>query len=125
MTLFSANSSVQAACTNVHRPLGGIEGLREVHDDVGRLSVSAFPFAMVRDMSMTRAAVPACYILADHCTAYIGESGNVGRRLTDHFRDQTKAFARATKRPGSTPLLLCIYSTASQRSPSRPAWSTS
>jgi len=94
MTLFSANSSVQAACTNVHRPLGGIEGLREVHDDVGRLSVSAFPFAMVRDMSMTRAAVPACYILADHCTAYIGESGNVGRRLTDHFRDQTKAFAR-------------------------------
>ena len=79
MTLFSANSSVQAACTNVHRPMGGIEGLREVHDDVGRLSVSTFPAAMIKDMSMTRAAVPACYVLADHCTAYIGETGNVGQ----------------------------------------------
>jgi predicted GIY-YIG superfamily endonuclease len=94
MTLFSTNSSVQAACTNVHRPMGGIDGLREVHDDVGRLTVSAFPVAMVKDMSMARAAVPACYILADHCTAYIGETGNVGRRLTDHSRDQSKAFAR-------------------------------
>ena len=94
MTLFSTNSSVQAACTNVHRPMGGIEGLREVHDDVGRLTVSAFPVAMVKDMSMARACVPACYILADHCTAYIGETGNVGRRLTDHSRDQSKAFAR-------------------------------
>ncbi|SIO37929.1 hypothetical protein SAMN05443247_04623 [Bradyrhizobium erythrophlei] len=94
MTLFSANSSVQAACTNVHRPTGGIEGLREVHDDVGRLSVSAFPFAMIKDMSMTRAAVAACYVLADHCTAYIGETGNIGRRLSDHYRDQSKSFAR-------------------------------
>ncbi|KQT09020.1 MULTISPECIES: hypothetical protein [unclassified Bradyrhizobium] len=95
MTLFASNSSVQPACTNnVHRPMGGIESLREVHDDVGRLTASAFPFAMVKDMSMTRAAVPACYILADHCTAYIGESGNIGRRLSDHFRDQSKAFAK-------------------------------
>lgn len=94
MTLFSANSSVQTACTNVHRPMGGIEGLREVHDDVGRLTVSAFPAAMIKDMSMARAAVPACYVLADHCTAYIGETGNVGRRLSDHYRDQSKAFAR-------------------------------
>lgn len=94
MTLFSNESSVQAACTNVHRPMGGIEGLREVHDDVGRLSVSAFPVAMIKEMSMSRAAVPACYILADHATAYIGETGNVGRRLSDHYRDQTKAFAK-------------------------------
>jgi predicted GIY-YIG superfamily endonuclease len=95
MTLFSTNSSAQPACTiNVHRPAGGIEGLREVHDDVGRLTVSAFPFSMVKDMSMARAAVPACYILADHATAYIGETGNVGRRLSDHFRDQSKSFAR-------------------------------
>jgi len=94
MTLFSSESSVQAACTNVHRPMGGIEGLREVHDDVGRLSVSAFPVAMIKDMSMSRAAVPACYILADHATAYIGETGNVGRRLSDHYRDQSKAFAK-------------------------------
>jgi predicted GIY-YIG superfamily endonuclease len=94
MTLFSTNNSVQTACTNVHRPLGGIEGLREVHDDVGRLSVSCFPFAMIKDMSMTRAAVPACYILADHSRAYIGASGTVGRRLSDHYRDQGKSFAR-------------------------------
>ncbi|MVT54243.1 hypothetical protein GPL17_27690 [Bradyrhizobium yuanmingense] len=94
MTLFSSDNSVQAACTNVHRPMGGIEGLREVHDDVGRLSVSAFPVAMIKDMSMSRAAVPACYILADHATAYIGETGNVGRRLSDHYRDQSKAFAK-------------------------------
>lgn len=94
MTLFSDNGSVQAACTNVHRPFGGIEGLREVYDDVGRLSVSAFPFAMVKDMSMARAAVPACYILADHNAAYIGETGNIGRRLSDHYRDQSKAFTK-------------------------------
>jgi predicted GIY-YIG superfamily endonuclease len=43
---------------------------------------------------MTRAAVPACYVLADHCMAYIGETGNIGRRLSDHFRDQSKSFAR-------------------------------
>ena len=38
--------------------------------------------------------MPACYVLADHCTAYIGETGNIGRRLSDHFRDQSKSFAR-------------------------------
>ena len=95
MKLFPSSSSVQPACTqNVHRPMGGIEGLREVHDDVGRLTVTAFPFAMVKDLSMARAAVPACYLLADHATAYIGETGNVGRRLSDHARDPSKGFAR-------------------------------
>ena len=92
---FPSSNSVQPACTqNVHRPMGGIEGLREVHDDVGRLTVTAFPFSMVKDMSMARSAVPACYILADHATAYIGETGNVGRRLSDHARDPSKGFAR-------------------------------
>ena len=95
MKLFPCSNSTQPACTqNVHRPMGGIEGLREVHDDVGRLTVTAFPFSMVKDMSMARAAVPACYILADHATAYIGETGNVGRRLSDHARDPAKSFAR-------------------------------
>jgi predicted GIY-YIG superfamily endonuclease len=95
MSLFSTNTSVQPACTNnVHRPMGDIAGLREIHDDVGRLTVSAFPFAMVKDISPARAAVPACYILADHATAYIGETGNAGRRLSDHAADPSKAFAR-------------------------------
>jgi predicted GIY-YIG superfamily endonuclease len=95
MSLFSTNTSVQPACTNnVHRPMGDIAGLREIHDDVGRLTVSAFPLAMVKDISMARAAVPACYILADHATAYIGETGNAGRRLSDHAADPSKNFAR-------------------------------
>jgi hypothetical protein len=95
MTLFSANDAVQAACTNsIHRPMGGIEGVREIHDDVGRLTVCVSPFAMVKEMSMTRSNMPACYILADHASAYIGETNNVGRRLTDHAADPTKGFAR-------------------------------
>ncbi|AMA56832.1 hypothetical protein BCCGELA001_11640 [Bradyrhizobium sp. CCGE-LA001] len=74
--------------------MGGIAGLREVHDDVSRLTVSAFPFAMVKDISPTLGAVAACYILADHGTAYIGETGNAGRRLGEHSGDASKAFAR-------------------------------
>ncbi|MDF0518584.1 hypothetical protein P0R31_15225 [Bradyrhizobium yuanmingense] len=92
---FFSNASAQPACTsNVHRPMGGIAGPREVHDDVGRLTVSVFPFSMVKDVSLTLAAVPACYILADHATAYIGETGNAGRRLGEHSGDPLKAFAR-------------------------------
>jgi len=45
------------APTTSHRPMGDIAGLREIHDDVGRLTVSAFPFAMVKDISPARAAV--------------------------------------------------------------------
>jgi hypothetical protein len=95
MSFFSSNGSVQPACTNnVHRPMGGIAGLREVYDDVGRLTVSAFPMTMVKDLALTKAATAACYILADHATAYIGETGNLGRRLSDHAADPAKAFAR-------------------------------
>lgn len=95
MSLFSTNTSVQPACTsNVHRPMGGIAGLREVHDDVGRLAVAAFPYAMVKDIALSRAAVPACYLLADHAMVYIGETGNAGRRLSEHAADPSKGFAR-------------------------------
>jgi predicted GIY-YIG superfamily endonuclease len=95
MTLFSNATSLQFAYTNnVYRPTGGIDSLREIHDDVGRLMVSAFPFAMVKDLSLGRATVPACYILCDHATAYIGESRSVGRRLSDHAADPAKWFAR-------------------------------
>lgn len=95
MSLFFNNTPEHPACTsNIHRPMGSVAGLREVHDDVGRLVVSAFPFMMVKDISFARSAVPACYILADHATAYIGETGNAGRRLAEHAGDPSKAFAR-------------------------------
>src|ERR1700682_2848413 len=94
MTLFSANDSLQPACnTNVHHRMGDIAGLREVHDDVGRLTVSAFPFAMVKELSPARAAVPACYILANHAMAGSGETGNAFRRLSTHAADPAMAFA--------------------------------
>lgn len=95
MSLFFNDTTVQPACTsNIHRPMGGIAGLREVHDDVGRLTVSAFPFSMLKDISPTRASFAACYILADHATAYIGETGNAGSRLPRHSAHPSKAFAR-------------------------------
>jgi hypothetical protein len=94
MTFF-ANDPVQAACTNnIHRPLGGIAGFRNIRDEVGRLGVAVFPVAMVKDMSMRRSSVSACYMLLDHATVFIGETSNVGRKLTDHVTDPTKAFAR-------------------------------
>ena len=94
MSLFFNDTTVQPACTsNIHRPMDGIAGLREVHDDVGRLTVSSFPFAMLKDISPTRASFAACYILADHATAYIGETGNAGGG-SPSIRPSPKAFAR-------------------------------
>ncbi|UPJ60298.1 hypothetical protein [Bradyrhizobium sp. 192] len=95
MNIFSNDTSLRLACSNkVYRPLGGIAGVREIRDDVGRLIVAALPFAMVRDLPLARANMPATYILADHASVYIGESGGVGRRLSDHAADPGKAFAR-------------------------------
>ena len=95
MSLFSTSNSVQPPCTNiVHRPLGGIAGYREIHDDVSRLSVAAFPMAMVKDIAVAKAAMAAAYILANHEVAYIGETANFGRRMLDHAADPSKAFAR-------------------------------
>jgi predicted GIY-YIG superfamily endonuclease len=95
MSLFSTSNSVQPPCTNiVHRPLGGIASYREIHDDVSRLSVAAFPMAMAKDIAAAKAAMAAAYILADHETAYIGETANFGRRILDHAADPSKAFAR-------------------------------
>jgi hypothetical protein len=95
MSLFYSNDSQHSPSTNnVHRPMGGVEGLREVYDDVSRLTVAAFPFSMVRQIPPSPSPVAACYILADHATAYVGESSNVGRRLCNHAADPAKAFAR-------------------------------
>jgi hypothetical protein len=95
MTFFSNTASAHANCTSiVHHPMGDISGIREVFDDVSRLAVCAFPMAMIKEMIMAKAAVPACYILADRARIYIGETGNVGRRLSDHVADPSKGFAR-------------------------------
>jgi predicted GIY-YIG superfamily endonuclease len=95
MPFLSTNGSVQPACTNtIFRPIGDIAGLREVHDNVSRLTVSAFPITMANDIALTHLAVPGCYVLADHEAAYLGESRDVRRRLNQHATDPSKAFAR-------------------------------
>jgi hypothetical protein len=94
MSLFSTNAAVQqTSTTKIHRPMGDIAGLREVHDDVSCLTVMAFPMTMVKDIALACSCM-ACYILASHEKAYIGETTNPGRRLADHAADPSKAFAR-------------------------------
>lgn len=94
-TNHSAGPSSASCTTIIHRSLGGVAGYREVSDDASRLAVRAFPFAKLEEAAATKSlAVPACYILADEHTVYIGESGNVGRRLLEHLNDSTKAFVR-------------------------------
>jgi hypothetical protein len=95
MSFFQDTKSIQAPCTSfVHRPAGGIAGVREVFDEASRIAVTAFPMTMVKNIVGAKAAMAACYILADHKRVYIGESGNVGRRLSEHATDPSKAFAR-------------------------------
>jgi len=95
MSLFSTNAALQhTLTTKVHRPMGGIAGLREVHDDVSCLTVLAFPMTMVKDVALACTCLTACYILADHEKAYIGETTKSGRRWVDHAADPSKAFAR-------------------------------
>jgi hypothetical protein len=75
MSFFNSNAASGPACSsNIHRPFGDIAGLRQVQDDVSRLSVVAFPAAMISDIAPAKTAMPACYILADHEKAYIGET---------------------------------------------------
>lgn len=95
MSLFPTDTTVQPPCAHtIYRPMGGIEGLREIRDPVGRLMVTAFPFAMARSFATTYERLAACYLLADHVTVYIGESMKTGRRLGEHAADPSKAFAR-------------------------------
>jgi hypothetical protein len=95
MSFFHDTKSIAPPCTSfVHRPAGGIAGVREVFDEASRIAVTAFPMAMIKQMIAAKSSVAACYILADHERVYIGESGNVGRRLSDHATDPSKSFAR-------------------------------
>jgi hypothetical protein len=97
MTPPSANgSALTAGTTIVYRPLGGIEGFREVHDRTASIKVTCLPWATVREVPVP--AMPAAYILAgildDKECAYFGETTSGERRLDEHARDGSKYFAR-------------------------------
>lgn len=95
MSFFSNDDATAVSCTSiVHRAAGGIADVRQVFDDACRLAVIAFPAARIRAIVASKAAVPACYILADHSQIYIGETNNIGRRLTEHLGDPAKLFMR-------------------------------
>ena len=89
MSLFSPGNPARPVC----RPMGSIEGPRAIRDPVGRLIVSACPFAIVKKLSTVRERLAGCYILADHATAYIGESEMIGRRFSEHAGDPSMGFA--------------------------------
>lgn len=93
MPFFNDNSSKVSCTTFVHRPGGQVSGAREVFDEASRIAVTAFPTSMIKDMVASRAAVAACYLLAGSRRGYIGETGNIGRRLSDHYADPSKSFA--------------------------------
>jgi hypothetical protein len=95
MSFFIDTKSTQAPCTTfVYRPAGDIAGFREIFDEASRIAVTAFPMTMVKNIVVAKAAMAACYILANHERVYIGESGSVGRRLSEHATDPSKSFAR-------------------------------
>jgi len=80
--------------TMIHRDSGDIAGLRKIYDRGSRLSVWAFPVAAIDRLAPKLVAIAAAYILADHRSIYVGESGTVGRRLLEHSADNSKSFAR-------------------------------
>ena len=95
MSFFNTqNSTLNSSTSIIHRPAGGIAGVREVFDDASRLAVWSFPMAHARDLLVAKSSVTACYILAGHDTVYLGETNNLYRRLSEHLLDSTKAFAR-------------------------------
>jgi hypothetical protein len=50
MTLPSANDPVSPARTiTIYRPTGGIEGYREIHDEVSNVTVATFAWVTVRE----------------------------------------------------------------------------
>jgi predicted GIY-YIG superfamily endonuclease len=92
MTVLSNNPMPLARTCKIYRPGGGIGGYREVHDKTSSTTVSCFPWWMAREVRMQ--PVPACYILANHASVYIGETSDVRSRIASHIRDSDKNFAR-------------------------------
>jgi len=95
MSFFHQEPGQQSVCTtNIRRPGGGISGFRHVNNGASRVAVWAFPMTRVADIVLAKASMPAAYILANHRSAYLGETNHFGNRLTRHLADPTKRFAR-------------------------------
>lgn len=93
MTVPFANDPMPLSRTTiVYRPIGGIEGYREVRDRTTSIIVLCFPYVAGRELP--KPAKPACYIFANAEAAYIGETNDFDRRFGQHVRDPSKAFAR-------------------------------
>jgi hypothetical protein len=75
-------------------------GPRLIIDETIPLCVRAFPFSAIATMVASGVlATPSAYLLAGTSPAYggaavyVGETGNLGRRLQEHAGDEAKAFA--------------------------------
>ncbi|QUS37827.1 hypothetical protein RPMA_02325 [Tardiphaga alba] len=87
---------VTPSTTIIHRPFGGVTAYRCLSDRASRVCVHAFP---MKDLPQVSAAgllgTAGAYVITDHRTAYVGESGRPIRRLGEHACDPGKsAFAR-------------------------------
>src|ERR1700752_3611306 len=90
--LLDSGSAPPASPTTIYRPAGGIEGFREVYDRAMDYVVWAFAWTTMKEVPI--AAVPACYLLVDNSSVYIGETVDIKRRLSEHARDISKNFVR-------------------------------
>ncbi|MDO9413800.1 MAG: hypothetical protein Q7T81_14630 [Pseudolabrys sp.] len=69
-------------------------GPRFITDDATALTVRAFPFADIAPVTAGgMLATAGTYLLCGPAGVYIGESGNIGRRLQEHALDRSKSFA--------------------------------
>lgn len=86
--------TIPVPCTHlVHRPHGGIEGLRQIHDPAGRLAVTAFPIDMAEELATICDVRSACYVVAGRGQAFIGESNRAVECVATHAADPARAFA--------------------------------
>lgn len=77
----------------VHRPHGGIDGLRQIHDPAGRLAVTAFPIVMAEQLAGACDLRSACYVVAGRGQAFIGESNRAVECVAKYASDPAKTFA--------------------------------
>jgi hypothetical protein len=95
MSMFTPeNTTVQdPSLHTVHRPHGGIDGLREIRDSAGRLMVTVVPLGMARRLSVAFEALAACCVLVGEGKVHIGQSHWMGKRSLQQAADPGKGFA--------------------------------